>query len=106
MINPKLMCDQHLLGEHKELHQLAGCIIKGRFNVIRGHVIRSQVQTRSIRSRHLVLVFEMTRRGMNHRSPLPKFTSLDMGEVDIAANLVDLAGRCERCRERMENYNE
>jgi hypothetical protein len=28
-INPKKLCNQHLLGEHLEMHMFVGCIKKG-----------------------------------------------------------------------------
>lgn len=29
-VNPKLLCRNHLLGEHYETHKTAGCIIKNK----------------------------------------------------------------------------
>jgi len=98
MVPPKLLCRQHLLGEHKELHQLVGTIRAGRLSVIKGHARLGQVQCRSIIKRHEELVAEMIKRGYNHASPLGDFEQLDLGEVDIEKNLADLRHRCERCR--------
>lgn len=100
MVEPSVLCRQHLLGEHKELHQLVGAIRKGRWNVIEGHANLGQVETRSIIERHDELVLEMTRRGMNHKSPLPPFEASDFGEVDVLDSLLDLTDRCKRCRAR------
>lgn len=33
MVDPKIMCRKHLLGEHLELHMLAGCINNCPFDI-------------------------------------------------------------------------
>ena len=51
------------------------------------------------------LVSEMTRRGYNHKSPLPEFQDWIEGHVDSSANVIELARRCPECRKRIEeNY--
>lgn len=101
-VDPAVLCRQHLLGEHKELHQLIGHIRAGNTNAVRGHAKRGQVDTARITARHEELVAEMLDRGYNHESPLAYEDSLDLGEVDETANLDDLAERCEECRERIK----
>lgn len=101
-VDPGLLCRQHLLGEHKELHQLVGHISAGNLAAVRGHAERSQVDTSRIVERHAALVVEMDRRGYNHASPLEYHDDLDLGDVDEEANLVELAERCVSCRERIE----
>lgn len=98
MLNPKKMCRNHLLGEHKEIHQLIGIITKKKMNILLGHARLKQIQTRSIIQRHDELVEEMLSRGYNHKSPLKEFEFLDIGEVDIESNLIDLSNRCLNCR--------
>lgn len=102
MLSTHSLCRQHLLGEHKELHQLVGTINAGRLSVIEGHARLKQVDTRLIRSRHEQLVQEMLWRGHNHNSPLPEFDDPELGEVDPTANLVDLCSRCPECKRRLE----
>lgn len=102
-VNPKLLCDQHLLGEHKELHQLVGTIQADRINVVEGHAKQGQVDTALVEHRHGLLVREMTRRGMNHQSPLEYDDTLRMGHVDPQTSLRDLCARCENCRERIHD---
>jgi hypothetical protein len=97
MVNPKTMCRNHLLGEHKELHQLVGTILLGRMNVVHGHAKKGQVQCRSIQSRHIELVLEMLSRGYNHQSPLPEFDFLDVGEIDLEESDKELRRRCNKC---------
>ena len=98
-VPPQLMCRQHLLGEHKEIHQLVGAMLKDRWGVVRGHAERGQIQTSIIKSRHAALVREMLARGYNHASPLPDFPRTSIGRVDPDNSMRDLAQRCERCRE-------
>jgi len=99
MINPKLLCRKHLLGEHVELHMLVGAIRKGRS--IEGFVRDNLVATADIASRHRALADEMRRRGYNHASPLVYRDALRAGRVDRRASLIELRRRCAECRERM-----
>lgn len=104
MIDPRLMCDQHLLGEHGEIH-------KHRHNFVSKHnmskrVALGQIEPKSMRLRHDALVVEMLSRGMNHHSPYeqPDISYLSeedqLAEVNVEKSLLDLIGRCERCARR------
>ena len=105
MVPPNLMCKQHLLGEHVELHMLIGWLNKkkplGRF--ASDHLI----EPRKIRQRHAALVREMRNRGMNHQSPIwsysLKYLSRPEREavVDPQDNIVELRRRCPECRRRI-----
>ena len=97
LVDPRLMCSQHLLGEHVELHMLVGTLNRGKR--IDGFLEQGLVELRSIRRRHAELVVEMTRRGFVHKSPLPDFRPHRAGNVDPVANLKELARRCTDCRE-------
>lgn len=103
-VPPAILCRNHLLGEHKELHQLVGAIRKGRWKVIEGHAKLGQVETRSITARHEEIVQELLRRGYSHRSPLPDYPPTDIGRVDPTANLDDLTTRCGECLRRYALY--
>lgn len=102
LVDPEILCDQHLLGEHKELHQLVGHIDAGNTEVVEGHAKRKQVDTSKIKERHDELVEEMEKRGFNHNSELEYEDSLEMGEIDLEENLEDLLDRCEECRGRYD----
>jgi len=97
MVPPRLMCKQHLLGEHGEIH-------KHRHNFVKGHSIegrRGQIEPESMQTRHDELAEEMLRRGMNHKSPyeLPDLSHYDLDGfvVDVESSYEDLVGRCEEC---------
>ncbi|MDP1728684.1 MAG: pyrimidine dimer DNA glycosylase/endonuclease V [archaeon] len=96
MINPKKLCRQHLLGEHKELHQLIGSLKKGKS--VKGHIEKGQIEIHNITSRHKELVGEMISRGYNHQSPLKKFKSFKAGNINILKNERELEKRCKNCK--------
>ena len=68
MIDPKLLCRKHLLGEHAEIH-------KHRHNFVKQHNITGriypivQIEPENMKSRHDELAKEMIKRGYNHNSP-------------------------------------
>ena len=96
MVDPKLMCRNHLLGEHRECHTLYGCLIIGRS--IAGHLSRGQVEPQNLKARHDALADEMSRRGYRHLSPLENFPDAPFGLVDRDASLQELIRRCRNCR--------
>jgi hypothetical protein len=101
-VPPKLLCNQHLLGEHCEMHMFVGCINKGVS--VGGYIESGLVEVHNIKKRHTALAKEMTKRGMNHTSKLPYFVSWRAGEVDKIVNVEELAKRCEKCEERIKGY--
>lgn len=107
LINPKLMCDRHLIGEHVEHHMFIGAINKGR--KLEGYFKNNCLQIDSLNLRHESLVREMGRRGMKHNSPLPPI-SVTLPEDPIyntkispQRNLILLLERCEKCRKNYDN---
>lgn len=100
MVDPRLMCRKHLLGEHVELHMIAGTIRRGRSLV--GYADRGLIQAGMLQARHAELVDEMTRRGYRHRSPLPDDVEVREGEVDSDSSREDLMRRCVDCRQISE----
>jgi len=95
MVDPKILCRKHLLGEHVELHMFVGTIQKGVS--LDGYVSRGLVDTSKIASRHETLVEEMVARGYNHQSPLPYVDTLGIGKVDPLNSATELARRCPDC---------
>ena len=100
MVDPRLMCRKHLLGEHVELHMLVASMRNGIS--LQGFFENKLIETHNVERRHQQLVQEMIRRGFNHASPLPKVPRRRAGRVDRSANLVELARRCAQCRELQE----
>lgn len=102
MVPPDTMCDQHLLGEHVELHMLAGTLVRHRS--IDGYIAKGLLEPASMHARHDALVAEMERRGFNHKSPLPE-AGIDYlpheaqrARVDADVSARDLAARCAKCQ--------
>lgn len=96
MVNPRLMCRRHLLGEHVELHMLAASLRRGIS--LSGYIEKRLVELHNIGVRHARLVKELERRGYRHRSPLTGLYSRREGRVDRRGNLRELAARCAQCR--------
>ena len=100
-INPELLCDQHLIGEHHEAHTFVGCILVNRS--LNGYIEKGLVEIHNLQSRHDSLASEMLRRGFNHYSPLAQFNPVKQGSIDTAKSLSDLTSRCEDCKRRIQN---
>jgi hypothetical protein len=99
MVDPKLLCRKHLLGEHGEIH-------KFRHNFVKKHKMNGrmgQIEPAQMESRHNELSIEMTRRGYNHNSPYeqPDISHLPEMIVDVQESLAELCRRCEECRENI-----
>jgi hypothetical protein len=105
MVDPRMMCRQHLLGEHFETHVIANNIARGRG--IAGFIRNNVIEPHSISSRHDALVEEMERRGMKHRSPLHFSTDLYPDfRIDREASFRLLVGRCPRCAARARSVQD
>lgn len=103
-INPKLLCNKHLLGEHLEMHMFVGAINKGKS--IKGYIDKGLVETNFISYRHQDLAIELERRGFNHKSPLPPFKiEAPYGRIDVTGNINELNRRCKDCRHRHHNQD-
>jgi hypothetical protein len=102
MVDPKLMCRAHLLGEHRELHTLVGALRKGRS--IQGYVDDGLVEVHNVVARHDELVAEFRRRGWPsgyvHTTPIESFDGFTAGSVNVGANALELMRRCAQCAAR------
>jgi hypothetical protein len=108
MIDPLLLCNKHLLGEHGEIH-------KHRHNFVKQHSIKGriapvvQIEPLAMKERHDVLAVEMLRRNMNHCSDYeqPELSYLDDADccatVDKLQSINDLMIRCHDCATRISN---
>jgi len=98
MVEPKIMCRKHLLGEHVELHMLVGSINKNK--KLNGFIDNGLVEIVSITERHNELVEEMNNRGYNHNSSLPEFDLKPEYKecfVNREESLNELISRCNEC---------
>jgi len=111
MVDPRMLCRDHLLGEHKELHMLVGCIRAG--TSLAGYLRDGLVEVHRALGRHDTLVTEMCRRGYRHKSPIVGADAEllrglgQRGLVDARANEQELIRRCPvGCRPRVELLHE
>ncbi|HLD91738.1 MAG TPA: pyrimidine dimer DNA glycosylase/endonuclease V [Patescibacteria group bacterium] len=105
MVDPKILCKNHLLGEHGEIHKFFKQFVK-KYNM-NGRA--GQIEPKSMKQRHDELVNEMINRGYNHNSPYsqPDVDYLNhMCSVDKDKSLELLLDRCEHCSERLRRMNE
>lgn len=101
MVDPKILCKSHLLGEHGEIH-------KHRHNFVKKHRMagrNGQIEPSAMQRRHDELVKEMVQRGYNHQSPFfqPDVSHLPLMVVDREESLRLLLDRCIECRIRNES---
>ena len=104
LVNPKVMCQKHLCGEHLEMHMFLGALKKRK--KIDGYIKNNLFEPRLLYQRHKDLADEMVRRGYKHKSPLYEIDCawiLDLPvhqqywEINKKAALNDLLCRCSEC---------
>jgi hypothetical protein len=114
MVDPSLLCKDHLLGEHKEVHMLVGSLAKG--TSLGKYLTDKLVDPSRVFERHDALVREFVRRQYQHHTPLnlgvlAKKARLSNKQakkllvsnpVDTIRNLRDLQDRCWACAARIE----
>ena len=106
-VDTKKLCNQHLLGEHLEMHMSTGCIKKG--TNLNGYYNNKLVCTNLIKKRHDDLAIEMIFRHMKHNSPMPEidfFRDFKYGSIDIESNIKELINRCPKCKDRLISKNQ
>jgi hypothetical protein len=114
-VYPGVMCRNHLLGEHLEMHMFASAIKNGKR--IDGYIRNGLVEIHNIVNRHNLLVREMNNRGWNHKTPMTnidlltnnnqyryKNTIIKKGSINSFKSYNDLAKRCKECK-RLINEN-
>lgn len=70
-VPPSILCRQHLLGEHRELHGLWNILTQGKVGYAKHpETLRWVGRTKALWNRHEALVAEMQKRGYQHASPL------------------------------------
>jgi hypothetical protein len=100
MVNPRIMCRQHLLGEHTEIHMFIGTI--NRKKSVDGYLQKGLLEVHNLFSRHNELVEEMKRRGYKHQSEVEEEwkTAIRAGLIDRKRNFEELINRCSKCKGR------
>ena len=107
LVDPKIMCRKHLLGEHVEHHMIIGSITKKKN--INGFLKNNLLEPKSLQRRHQELADEMESRGYTHKSPLvddcvQRLTATQRNWViDKDDALKELLRRCPKCRERYDS---
>lgn len=72
-INPKKLCNQHILGEHRELHAIWSILTNHKKGYSQHPETKRWVgKQAALYNRHAKLVKEILRRGYRHQSPLNK----------------------------------
>jgi hypothetical protein len=104
MVNPKIMCKQHLLGEHAEIHMFIGTINRGKS--VKRYLEKGLLEVHNLHNRHEELVKEMKRRGYNHNSEVDNNWNFvkKVGIINRIKNLNDLANRCLKCGTRHSKF--
>lgn len=107
MVDPRIMCRKHLLGEHVEMHMFLGHL--KRRKKVDGYLKNNCLQMRSIYQRHEDLAKEMIDRGYKHNSPMKELdfeciydypNEQIYWKVQEVQSLKDLLDRCPDCRQR------
>ena len=84
---PSILCRNHLLGEHRELHAMWTVIIqKKKGYSMHPETIRWKGKLMAMYLRHEELVKEMSGRGYNHKSPLDKRKATGKSLQDVFIN--------------------
>ncbi|MCX8154022.1 MAG: pyrimidine dimer DNA glycosylase/endonuclease V [Candidatus Bathyarchaeota archaeon] len=102
MVDPKIMCRNHLLGEHSEIHMFACTIEAGRS--IKGYIEKGLLEIHNLYNRHEALAHELRSRGYQHNSKLAEKWKMAKvaGVIDREKSLRDLIERCPGCRARYQ----
>ncbi len=111
MVDPRIMCRQHLIGEYRELFTITG-ILKKKIK-IDGYIRNNLIELSSLQSRYQELKEEMLNRSYKPVKPflIPEDLSyLEKSileyKIDRPPALADLLNRCSVCRERHLHYYE
>ena len=101
-VNPAMLCRQHLLGEHNEIHKALGNL-RHSGSWTRALTAKGFLEPQNFVKRHAQLVREMLRRGYRHASPLD-VSGIDLpeGKIDVDMSIKDLQSRCEECFKECE----
>lgn len=86
-IPPEILCKNHLLGEHRELHAIWSILVQRKKGYSKHpETLRWKGKLRSLYIRHEKLVEEMKNRGYKHASPLSVKLATGTKEQDEFVN--------------------
>lgn len=79
-LKPQVLCRNHLLGEHRELHALWTILTQNKKGYTKHpETLRWVGKLKALYLRHEKLIQEMTKRGYSHHSPLDKNLATGLG---------------------------
>ena len=82
--SPEVLCRNHLLGEHRELHAIWSVLTNNKKGYSRHpEIIRWRGRLKALYLRHQILVIEMGNRGYKHNSPLLKKLATGKAKQDL-----------------------
>jgi len=83
-IEPRRLCRNHLLGEHRELHCIWVVLTQQKKGYSRHpETLRWSGRLKALYLRHTALTAEMAQRGYRHHSPLAKRLATGLAVQDI-----------------------
>ena len=86
-ISPNLLCRNHLLGEHRELHAIWAVITENKKGYsMHPETLRWHGKLKALYLRHESLVNEMHSRGYDHKSTLDKRKATGKSTQDVFIN--------------------
>jgi hypothetical protein len=89
-INPNVLCRQHLLGEHREIHAIWSIITenkKGYSN--HPETKRWKGKLKALYNRHEEIVKEMKKRGYVHNNPLEKRLAIGKDKQNVYIDTIE-----------------
>lgn len=89
-LSPSLLCRQHLLGEHRELHAVWSVITQKKKGYSKHpETIRWVGKLKALYIRHQELIQEMEKRDYSHKSDLPIRLAKGVKKQDIFINTIN-----------------
>ncbi|UCF50015.1 MAG: hypothetical protein JSU91_00615 [Thermoplasmatales archaeon] len=83
-INPNVLCRQHLLGEHREIHAIWSIITQNKKGYANHpETKRWKGKLKALYNRHEEIVKEMKKRGFIHNSPLEKKLAIGKDKQNV-----------------------
>jgi hypothetical protein len=84
-LEPAVLCNRHLLGEHRELHAIWAILTTGKSGYANHPETRRwRGRLAALYARHDAQVAEMSRRGLRHKSPLdPRLATGDVCQTEF-----------------------